>query len=120
MSSACHFHKQSASLVTGIVHHQRHLLSGISGLDFLQKFADDFCIYRTACQNTHGIMATGLNGDDTTVMQPPASTRHKDPDEGLNHAQRGPQYEVGGNKKTTLTLLCHGGFLHGVVILNGR
>jgi hypothetical protein len=43
----CHFHNQSASLVTGIVHHQRNLLSGIRGTDFLQKFADHFRINRS-------------------------------------------------------------------------
>jgi hypothetical protein len=35
-----HFHNQSASLVTGIVHHQRDLFFGIRGTEFLQKFAD--------------------------------------------------------------------------------
>jgi hypothetical protein len=46
---ACHFHNQSASLVTGNVHHQRNLLSGIRTTDFLQKFADHFRIKRTGC-----------------------------------------------------------------------
>jgi hypothetical protein len=42
VEGVCHFYNQSASLLMGIVHHQRNLLSGIRGTDFLQKFADYF------------------------------------------------------------------------------
>jgi len=103
----CHFHNQSASLVTGIVHHQRNLLSGIRGTDFLQKFADYFRINRSGCPNAHEIMVACLNGAENAVTLPPTSTWHKDPGEGPNHAQKGTQYEVGGinEKNSTLTLL---------------
>jgi hypothetical protein len=89
----CHFHNQSASLVTGTVHHQRNLLSGIRGTDFLQKFADYFRINRSGCPNAHEIMVACLNGAENAVTLPPTSTWHKDPGEGPNHAQKGTQYE---------------------------
>ena len=96
----CHFHNQSASLVTGIVHHQRNLLSGIRGTDFLQKFADYFRINRSGCPNAHEIMVACLNGAENAVTLPPTSTWNKDPGEGPNHPQKGTQYEFKGRLQT--------------------
>ena len=98
VEGVCHFQNQSASLVTGIVHHQRNLLSGIRGTDFLQKFADHFRINRPGCPNAHEIrVALCLNGAENAVTLPPTSTWHKDPGEGPNHAQKGTQYETKDN-----------------------
>jgi hypothetical protein len=93
----CHFHNQWASLVTGIVHPQRNLLSGIRGTDFLQKFADYFRINRSGCPNAHEIMVACLNGAENAVTLPPTSTWHKDPGEGPNHAQKGIPDETSDN-----------------------
>jgi hypothetical protein len=89
----CHFHNQSASLATGIVHHQRNLLSGIRGTDFLQKFSDYFRINRSGCPKAHEIMVACLNGAENAVTLPPTSTWHKDPGEGPNYPQKGTPYE---------------------------
>jgi hypothetical protein len=77
----CHFCNKSASLITGIVHHQRNILSGIVGTEFLHKFADDLRIERTGFSNAHEIMVAGLNGAEPPVTLPPVFTRHKDPSE---------------------------------------
>jgi hypothetical protein len=88
VESVCHFHNQSASLVTGIVHHQRDLFSGIRGTEFLQKFADHLRIDRTGCTNIQEILVAGLKGTKKVVTLPPASTRCHNPGEGPNHAQK--------------------------------
>jgi hypothetical protein len=93
----CYFHDQSLSLVTGIVHHTRNLLSGISGTDFLQKFADYFCLNRSGCPNAQEIMVVCLNGAESAVMQPPTFTWHNDPSEGPNYAQKDTRYESKDN-----------------------
>jgi hypothetical protein len=74
----CHFFNQTASLVTGIVQHQRNFLSGIRGTDFLQKFADHFRIHRSGCPNDQEIQAAGLNGAEYAVTLPLASSRDED------------------------------------------
>ena len=84
----CHFHNQAASLLTGVVYHQRDRFSGIRGTESLQKFADHLRIDRTGCTNIHKTMVAGLNGTKKSVTLPPASTRCQAPGEGPIHAQK--------------------------------
>jgi hypothetical protein len=70
----CHFHNQSASLLTGVVQHQRNVLSGIRGTCFAQKFVDHFRVNRTGCRNVHEIMVACLSGTENAVTLPSTST----------------------------------------------